>query len=107
MMKYKNSIYYIFFKLSKHPFPHITTKEYNIILNLFNVISTIYDKHVPKGRQSFLNYPFILKQILIMLGKVKYAKDIPPLKTHSKQKEQERIWELITKDPEWAVALQK
>ena len=42
-----------------------------------------------------------------MLGKVKYAKYIPSLKTHSKQKELERVWELITKDPEWAVALRK
>ena len=34
-----------------------------------------------------------------------YAKYIPKLKTHSKQKELECVWELITKDPEWAVAL--
>ena len=42
-----------------------------------------------------------------MLGKIKYTKYIPALKTHSKQKELERVWELITKDPEWIVALQK
>ena len=36
-----------------------------------------------------------------------YAKYIPPLKTRSKQKEPEQVWELITKDPEWAVALRK
>ena len=35
------------------------------------------------------------------------AKHIPKLKTHSKQKELEHVWELITKDSEWAVALQK
>ena len=42
-----------------------------------------------------------------MLGKVEYAKCIPQLKTHSKQKKLERVWELITKDREWAVALRK
>ena len=42
-----------------------------------------------------------------MLGEIKYAKYIPQLKTNSKQNELERVWELITKDPEWAVALQK
>ena len=42
-----------------------------------------------------------------MLGKVEYAKYVPPLKTHSKQNELERVWGLITKDPEWAVALRK
>ena len=74
---------------------------------MFDVVSTIYDKYKPKGRKSFLNYPFVLKNILIMLGKIEYAKYIPQLKTHSKQKEIERMWELITKDPEFAVALRK
>ena len=107
MMKYKNSIYLIYFKLSGVHFPCSTMKEYKSILNAFNVVSDIYDKYKPKGRKSFLNYSFVLKQILIVLGKNDYAKYIPPLKTNSKQKELERIWELITKDPEWVEALQK
>ena len=102
---YKGSLYYIYFKLSGKSFPHITTKEYNMILNAFNIISNIYDKYKPKGGKSFLNYHFVLKKLLIMLEKIEYAKCIPPLKTHSKQNELERVWELITKDPEWAVAL--
>ena len=61
-------------------------KEYNLILNVFDVMNTIYDKYKPKGKKSFFNYPFGLKQILIMLGKVEYTKYIPTLKTHSKQK---------------------
>ena len=78
-----------------------------MILNTFNVVSSIYDKYKPNDRKSFLNYSFVLKKLLIMLGKVEYAKCIPQLKTHSKQKELERVWELITKDCEWAVALRK
>ena len=107
MMKYKNSIYFIYFKLSGVPFPCSIMKEYKSILNAFNVVSDIYDIYKPKGRTSFLNYFFVLKQILIVLGKNDYAKYIPPLKTNSKHKELERIWELITKDPEWVAALQK
>ena len=103
----KGSLYYIYFKLSGKSFPHITTKEYNTILNTFNIVSSIYDKYKPKGRKSFLNYSFVLKKLLIMLGKVEYTKCIPPLKTCSKQNELERVWELITKDPEWTVALRK
>ena len=61
IMKYKNSIYYVFFKLNNQPFPYITTKEYNLILNVFDVVRTIYDKYKPEGRKSFLNYPFVLK----------------------------------------------
>ena len=75
--------------------------------NTFNVISSIYNKYKPNDRKSYLSYSFVLKKLLIMLGKVEYAKYIPQLKTHSKQKELERVWELITKDHEWVVALQK
>ena len=77
------------------------------MLNASNVISRIYDKYKLNDRKSFLNYSFVMKKLLIMLGKVEYAKCIPQLKTHSKQKELERVWELITKDHEWAVALRK
>ena len=104
---YKDSIYFIYFKLSGGSFPRITTKEYNAILSVFNVVSSIYDKYKPNDRKSFLNYSFVLKKLLIMLRKVEYAKYIPQLKTHSKQKELEPVWELITKDHEWAVSLRK
>ena len=107
MMKYKNSIYFIYFKLKSQPFPYITITEKNMMLNMFNVVSSTYDKYKPNDRKSFLNYSFVLKKLLIMLGKVEYAKYIPKLKTNSKQKELERVWELITKDPEWVAALQK
>ena len=56
LMIYKDSIYFIFFKLSGKSFPHITTKEYNSILNVFNVVSSIYNKYKPKGKKSVLNY---------------------------------------------------
>ena len=58
---YKSSIYQIYFDVNNQPFPYITTKEYNLILNVFDVLSTIYDKYKPKGRKSFLNYYFVLK----------------------------------------------
>ena len=62
---YKDSIYFIYFKLSGGSFTHITTKEYNMILNTFNVISSIYDKYKPNDRKIFLNYSFVLKKLLI------------------------------------------
>ena len=89
MMKYKNSIYFIFFKLKSQPLPYITITEYDMMLNMFNIVSNIYDKFKPKDRKSFSKYSFVLKQILIVLGKNDYAKYIPQLKTNSKQKELE------------------
>ena len=91
LMMYKDSIYFIYFKLSGKSFPQITMKEYNLVLNMFNIVSSIFDKYKPDGRKSFLNYSFVLKKMLIMLGKVEYAKCIPSLMTHSKQKELERV----------------
>ena len=58
---YKDSIYLIYFKQSGGSFPHITVKEYNTILNTFNVVSSIYDKYKSNDRKSFLNYSFVLK----------------------------------------------
>ena len=66
MMKYKNIIYFIFFKLKSQPLPYITITEKDMMLNMFNVVSTIYDKYKPKGRKSFLNYSFVLKKLLII-----------------------------------------
>ena len=42
---YKDSIYFIYFKLSGEFFPHITTKEYNMILGVFNVVSSILSSY--------------------------------------------------------------
>ena len=53
LTKYKNSIYYIFFKLSNRCIPYITAVERNLILNTFNAVSIVYNKYKPKGRKSF------------------------------------------------------
>ena len=42
LVMYKGSLYYIYFKLSGRSFLHIMTKEYNSILNMFDVVSSIY-----------------------------------------------------------------
>ena len=46
---YKDSICFIFFKLSGKSFPQITMKKYNLVLNVFNVVSSIFDKYKPDG----------------------------------------------------------
>ena len=52
-MIYNSSVYYNYFKFSGKSFTYITTKEYNLILNVFDVVSSIYDKYKPKSRKSF------------------------------------------------------
>ena len=41
MMKYKNSIYFIYFKLKSQPLPYITITEKDMMLKVFDVVSTI------------------------------------------------------------------
>ena len=53
MMKYKNSIYLIYFKLKSQHLPYIMITEKDMMFNMFNVVSNIYDKYKPKGRKSF------------------------------------------------------
>ena len=65
---YKGSVYHIYFKLSGKSFPHITTKEYNLILNVFDVVSSIYDKYKPKGRKNFLKLPFCFEKSIDNAG---------------------------------------
>ncbi len=107
MMVYKKSIFYIYFKLMNRPFPYLRTEERNRARRMFTVASHVYNKQGFDGKKSFMNYYFVLKKILIVLGKNDYAKYIPQLKTLPRQKELERVWNLITKDPEWVAALQK
>ena len=61
----------------EYPFHTLIQKN---TIRCFDVVSTIYDKYKPKGRKSFLSYPFVLKQILIMRDMDQYAKYIPNLK---------------------------
>ena len=42
-MKYKNIICYIFFKVNSQSFIYITTREYSMILNVFNVANSIHN----------------------------------------------------------------
>ena len=62
MAKYMNGIYYIFLKINSQPFPYVTVKEYNMMLNVFNVVSSIYDKYKPKGRKSFFKLLFCFEK---------------------------------------------
>ena len=68
MMKYKNSIYFIYFKLSGVPLPYITITEKDMMLNMFNVLSTIYDKCKPKDRKSFFELSFCFETNIDSIG---------------------------------------
>ena len=74
---------------------------------MFKIVNNIYEKYKPEERKNFINYSFVLKKILILIGKTDYDKYILPLKTTLKRKKLEGLWDLVINDPEWAEALQK
>ena len=67
MMKYKNSIYFIYFKLKSQP-PYITITEKDMMLNMFNVVSNIYDKYKPKDRKSLFELSFCFETNIDSIG---------------------------------------
>ena len=68
LMIYKDSIYFIFFKLSGKSFPHITTKEPNTILNAFNIISTLYITNTSLKTGKVFKLPFRFEEAIDNAG---------------------------------------
>ena len=68
IFKRKKMVKYKIAYITSSSFAYITVEERNMILIVFNIVSSIYDKYKTKGRKSFLNYFFVLKRILIMQG---------------------------------------
>ena len=68
LRRYKDSIYFIYFNLSGIPFPNIDTEEYNTMLNMFNVVSNIYDKYKPKDRKRFFELSFCFETNIDSIG---------------------------------------
>ena len=73
----------------------------------FKLINKLYKNHLPNNQKSFLSYYFVLQKILLVLGKVDYCQLIPNPGCESMLTKLSKIWDQITRDPEWAEALQK
>ena len=106
-MRYKRNIYNLYFTLTKKTPPQFTVKECQKAEMYLKLINKLYKKHLPNNQKNFLSYNFVLQKILLVLGKVDYCQLIPSPGCESTLTKLNKIWDEITKDPEWVVALQK
>ncbi len=93
---------YIFSKITKTPPPIVTREETDIILKMFNQAEDTYEKkYKPKDRNNFLKYSFVLHKIFLTLHKPTHAKYFKLLKSGTKLKQQEKVWQNICFDHGW------
>ena len=102
-MRYKRDIYNIYFALTKKTPPRLSQKAEMY----FKLINKLYKKHQQNNRKSFLSYNFVLQKISLVSGKVDYCRLIPNPGCESTFTELNKIWDRITRDPEWVEALRK
>ena len=73
----------------------------------FKLIHKLHKKHQPNNRKSFLSHNFVLQKILLVLGKVDYCRLILNQGCESTLTKLNKIWDQITRDPEWVEALRE
>ena len=82
--------------------PPIFSRELEArLINMFNLIQSPFNKHVPVGRVNFLNYYYVLYKLCELIGEIKYLEYFPMLKEKTKIKEQDLIWANICEELGW------
>ena len=105
LMRYKRDIYDLYFTLpKKHPHNSLL-RECQKADIYFKLTHKLYKKHLPNNQTSFLSYNFILQKILLVLGKVDYGRLIPNpgCELNESTTKLNKIWDRITRDPEWVL----
>ena len=70
----------------------------------FKLTSNLYRKHLPNNRKSFFSYNFVLQKILLVFRKIDYSRLILNPGCGSTLTKLNKIWDRITRDPEWVEA---
>jgi len=82
--------------------PPIMNEElHETLCVLFIEIQKPWATHCPPNRTNFFNYTYTLHQLCMLLDQIQYLPYIPMMKDVEKQKEQDSIWKLVTRDLDW------
>ena len=93
--------------LQGKPFPKLSVSEISTLYALFEEVQRAFERSVktwseddnlPANRHNFLSYPFMLRKCLLLLGREDVAQQLPTLKTPSKQRRQQRMWQEVAKE---------
>jgi hypothetical protein len=89
-------------RLSGKPPPTLSWDMTDRILTMFYETQKAFDKVCPKTkRKSFLSYPFVIRNILNLLGENKIAEEFPLIASREKLSFQQSIWRDICKELQW------
>lgn len=71
------------------------------LINKFSEIQEPFERHRPTNRKNFLSYSYTLHKLCEILGHKELAVLFPLLKSRSKLRAQDEIWEKICRDKQW------
>ena len=108
-MRYMREICNLYFALTRKTPPLLSIRECQKAEMYFKLINKLYKKDLRNNRKSFLSYNFVLQKILLVLGNVyvDYCGLIPSPRCESTLTKPNKIWDRITRVPEWVEALRK
>jgi hypothetical protein len=99
--KYYEHIPYIINKLNNIPPPKISRQMEKIFIKMFKEIQKPWEIFKPKGRKNFLSYSYILHKFCELLDLDHLLHCFPLLKSHTKLKEQDEVWNNICNYQRW------
>ena len=99
--QYFEHIPFIINKLTGLPPPTITRATEEKIKTMFKKIQEPFELYRPKYRKNFLNYNYVFHKFFELLELDQFLLHFPLLKSLSKLREQDEIWEKICKHLKW------
>lgn len=98
--KYYEHVPYIMKLLGVEP-PSMSQELEDKIRRLFLQCQAPFLKHRPSARKNFLSYPYFLYKSCQLLGEDQFLPCFPLLKSRSKLKAHDVLWQAICKDLQW------
>lgn len=101
LTKYYDNVPFIINKLNNIPAPKMNHKTEKIILEMFDMIESIWDIVKPKDRKNMISYPYLLHKLCELLEYDEFLPSFPLLKSPDVLAEQDKIWKRICDQLNW------
>jgi Zn ribbon nucleic-acid-binding protein len=99
--QYFEHIPFIINRLTELPPPTITRDSEEKLKSMFKEIQKPFKMYRPKQRKNFLNYNYVFHKFFELLEMDQFLPHFPLLKSASKLREQDELWEKICKYLKW------
>ena len=100
--KYYEHIPHIINRLNGQNAPFMSREGEEKLRHMFREIQPSFKKHCPKGRRNFLSYGYVLYKFCELLEMDEYLPCFPLLKNRDKLYLQDKTWQKICGEMQWA-----